>query len=42
MLIGGFISGGISGRLGFKVEHSPHISSKRRLFFAFFGGLFFV
>lgn len=42
MLIGGFISGGISGRLGFKVERSPRISSKRRLIFAFFGGLFFV
>jgi len=42
MLIGGFISGGISGRLSFKVERSPRISSKRRLIFAFFGGLFFV
>ena len=42
MLLGGFISGAISGRLGFKVERSPKISKKRRLIFAFLGGLFFV
>jgi uncharacterized membrane protein YedE/YeeE len=42
MVIGGFISGAISGRLRLKIEHSPRISSKRRLLFAFLGGAFFV
>lgn len=42
MLVGGFISGAVSGRLGFKVEKSPRISNKKRLIFAFLGGLFFV
>jgi hypothetical protein len=42
VLAGGFLSGAVSGRLKFKVEHSPKISSKRRLVFAFLGGLFFV
>jgi uncharacterized protein len=42
ILAGGFISGAISGRLKFKVEKSPSISKKRRLIFAFLGGIFFV
>lgn len=42
MLIGGFISGAFSGRLGLKVERSPKISNRKRLIFAFLGGLFFV
>ena len=42
LLLGGFISGAISGRLKFKIERSPQISSKRRLLFAFLGGVFFV
>lgn len=42
LLVGGFISGAISGRLKFKIERSPNISSSRRLLFAFLGGLFFV
>ena len=42
MLIGGFISGALSKRLKFKIEKSPKISNKKRLFFAFLGGLFFV
>ena len=42
MVMGGFISGALSGRLGLKIEHSPRISSKRRLLFAFLGGAFFV
>ena len=42
MVMGGFISGALSGRLGLKIEHSPRISSKRRLLFAFLGGMFFV
>lgn len=42
LLIGGFISGTLSGRLGIKTERSPAISKKRRWVFAFFGGLLFV
>jgi uncharacterized membrane protein YedE/YeeE len=42
MLIGGFISGAVSGRLKLKVEHSPKISPRRRLIMAFLGGMLFV
>jgi uncharacterized protein len=42
VVIGGFISGAISGRLKFKIEKSPKISNAKRLVFAFFGGAFFV
>ena len=42
LLIGGFISGTLSGRLGIKTKRSPAISKKRRWVFAFFGGLLFV
>jgi uncharacterized protein len=42
ILIGGFISGAFSGRLKLKIEHSPGITSGRRLIFAFLGGMFFV
>ena len=42
MVIGGFISGALSHRLKFKIEKSPKISNKKRLIFAFLGGLFFV
>ncbi len=41
MFAGAFLSGTLFRRLKFKVEHSPKISSKRRLVFALFGGLFF-
>ncbi len=41
VLVGGFLSGLLSGRLKFKVEHSPKISSKRRLVFALIGGVLF-
>ena len=41
VLVGGFLSGAFAGRLQFKVEHSPKITSKRRLIFAGAGGLFF-
>lgn len=41
VLVGGFLSGALSGRLGMKVEHSPKISSRRRLIFAALGGIFF-
>jgi len=42
LLIGGFISGLYSGRLKFKIERPSHVSSSRRLLFAFLGGTFFV
>lgn len=42
MVVGGFISGGISGRLTWKIEKSPKISKPRRLILAFLGGVFFV
>jgi uncharacterized protein len=42
VLIGGFISGALSGRLKFKIEKSPAISNRSRLIFAFVGGVLFV
>ena len=42
MVLGGFISGAFSGRLKFRIEKSPKISNKKRLLFAFLGGVFFV
>ncbi len=41
VLVGGFLSGAIAGRLKFKVEHSPKITSRRRLIFALLGGILF-
>jgi len=41
VLVGGFVSGAIAGRLKFKVEHSPRITARRRLVFALLGGIFF-
>ena len=41
ILIGAFISGGISGRIGWRVQHSPKITSLRRLAFALGGGVLF-
>jgi uncharacterized membrane protein YedE/YeeE len=41
VLVGGFISGALAGRLKLKVEHSPKITSKRRLVFALIGGALF-
>ncbi|MBT3244148.1 MAG: YeeE/YedE family protein [Bacteroidetes bacterium] len=41
LIVGGFLSGAIAGRLKFKVEHSPKITSKRRLIFALIGGVLF-
>lgn len=42
VLAGGFISGALSGRLKFRVEKSPRITSRRRLILAFIGGMLFV
>jgi len=41
VLIGAFISGGLTGRIGWRVQHSPKITSKRRLVFALGGGILF-
>lgn len=41
LVAGGFLSGALAGRLKFKVEHSPRITSKRRLVFALMGGILF-
>ena len=42
LLLGGFISGALSGRLKLKIERSPAISKPRRLVLAFAGGVLFV
>lgn len=41
VLVGALLSGALAGRLKFKVEHSPKITSRRRLVFALLGGLLF-
>jgi len=41
VVVGGFLSGALAGRLKLKVEHSPKITSKRRLAFALAGGILF-
>jgi uncharacterized membrane protein YedE/YeeE len=41
VLVGGFLSGALAGRLKLKVEHAPAITSKRRLVFALAGGILF-
>ncbi len=41
VLFGAFLSGAMTNRLKFKVQHSPKITSKRRLIFALIGGILF-
>jgi hypothetical protein len=41
VIVGGFISGALAGRLKLKVEHSPKITSRRRMIFALAGGILF-
>jgi len=41
VIVGGFLSGALAGRLKLKVEHSPKITSRRRLIFALAGGILF-
>ncbi len=41
ILIGAFISGSLAGRIGWRTQHSPKITAKRRLIFALIGGLLF-
>jgi hypothetical protein len=41
VLVGGFLSGAFAGRLKLQVEHSPKITSKKRLLLALAGGVLF-
>jgi uncharacterized protein len=41
VIVGGFLSGTFAGRLKLRVEHSPKITSRRRLVFALAGGVLF-
>jgi uncharacterized membrane protein YedE/YeeE len=41
VIVGGFISGAISGRLNIKMEHSPNITSNKRIVMATTGGFLF-
>ena len=41
VLVGGFLSGALAGRLKLKVEHIPSITSKKRLILALGGGVLF-
>jgi uncharacterized membrane protein YedE/YeeE len=41
VLVGGFLSGVLAGRLKLKVEHSPKITSNKRLVLALGGGILF-
>jgi len=39
VIVGGFLSGAISGRFKFKVERSPNITRRKRLIYALGGGI---
>jgi uncharacterized membrane protein YedE/YeeE len=41
VIVGAFLSGAIFNRLKLKVEHSPKITSRRRIIFAILGGILF-
>jgi uncharacterized protein len=41
VLVGGFLSGAYANRLKLKVEHSPNITSKKRILLALAGGILF-
>jgi len=41
VIAGAFLSGAIFNRLKLKVEHSPKITSRRRIIFAIMGGILF-
>lgn len=41
VLAGAFISGSLSGRVFFRVQHSPKITARKRLWFALLGGALF-
>lgn len=41
ILAGAFLSGALSGRVKFRVQHPPHITTNKRLVYASIGGLLF-
>ena len=41
VLVGGFLSGALSGRLSLKTEHAPGITSRKRMVMAILGGALF-
>jgi len=41
VIVGGFLSGAIAGRLKFKVEKGPGVTNRIRIIFAVIGGVFF-
>lgn len=41
IIAGAFLSGALAGRVRFRVQHSPKITSKKRLMWAAIGGLLF-
>jgi len=41
VLVGGFLSGALSGRLGWKTEHAPGITTRKRITLAIIGGALF-
>lgn len=41
IIIGAFLSGSLAGRLNWRVEHSPKITSRTRIIFALAGGFMF-
>jgi hypothetical protein len=41
VIVGGFLSGAIAGRLKFKVEKGPGVTNRIRIIFAVLGGIFF-
>ncbi len=41
MIAGAFLSGALSGRVKFRIQHPPHIASNKRLIYASIGGLLF-
>ena len=41
ILMGAFLSGALSGRVRFRVQHPPKVTANRRLLFAAVGGLLF-
>lgn len=41
VLVGGFLSGVLSGRLSLKTEHSPSITKRKRIILAVIGGALF-
>jgi uncharacterized membrane protein YedE/YeeE len=41
VIVGGFLSGAFAGRLTWKTEHSPKITSRKRLIMALLGGTLF-